>query len=237
MAKGMGVFSADIAISGDGLPLLDSGISLAIRGGLLMPRRTRSTQRASYFHVINRSARRLVLFTQPADYRAFLSILSQALEQHPVRLIAYSVMPDHWHLVMGQTDPATLSRCLHWVTSTHATRLNRQSASIGENPVYQGRFTVVEIPAVGDLVRVCRYVERNALQAGLVRQAQHWPWASLAERLQSSPCVPLVNAPFLSSRAWADYVNMTRSGDDASQDLPGRAAPLDDFADPPGRFA
>ena len=202
-----------------------------------MPRRARSTQRASYFHVINRSVRRLVLFTQPADYRAFLSILSQGLEQHPARLIAYSLMPNHWHLVMGQTDTATLSRCLHWVTSTHAIRLNRHRETVGEGPVYQGRFTSMEIPAVGDLVRVCRYVERNALQAGLVRQAQDWPWASLAERLQASQSVPLVNAPFLSSRAWADYVNTKRPGDDAAHNLLERVAPLDDFADAPSRFA
>ena len=199
-----------------------------------MPRRARSTQRNSYFHVINRSVRRLVLFTQPADYRAFLSILSQALEQHPVRLLAYSVMPNHWHLVMGQTDTETLSRCLHWVTSTHAIRFNRHGQ---EGPIYQGRLTSVQIPAVGDLVRVCRYVERNALQAGLVRQAQDWPWASLSERLQSSQCVPLVNAPFLSSRAWADYVNTPRPGDDAAQNLLGRVAPLDDVAEAPSRFA
>jgi putative transposase len=202
-----------------------------------MPRRARSTQRSSYFHVINRSVRRLVLFTQPADYRAFLSILSQALERHPVRLIAYSVMPNYWHLVMGQTDPATLSRCLHWVTSTHAIRLTQFRQPIGEDPVYQGRFTSVEIPAVGDLVRVCRYVERSALQACLVRQAQDWPWSSLSERLQSSQSVQLVNAPFLSTRAWADYVNTPRPGDDAAQNRLARVSPLDDFAEAPSRLA
>lgn len=202
-----------------------------------MPRRARSTQRTSYFHVINRSVRGLVLFTQPADYRAFLAILSQALERHPVQLIAYSLMPNHWHLVMGQTDTAILSRCLHWVTSTHAIQLNRFRQSASEGPVYQGRFTSVEIPAVGDLVRVCRQVERNALQAGLVRQAQDWPWASLSDRLQSSQCVPLINAPFLSTRSWADYVNTPRPGDDASQNLLARVDSLDDFADAPSRFA
>ncbi len=202
-----------------------------------MPRRARSTQRATYFHVINRSVRRLVLFTQPADYRAFLSILSQGVEQHPVRLIAYSLMPNHWHLVVGPTDTATLSRCLHWVTSTHAIRHNRHRHSVGEGPVYQGRFTSMEISAVGDLVRVCRYVERNALKARLVRRAQDWPWASLSERLHASQDVPLINAPFLCTRAWADYVNTTRPGDDASQNLLARVNPLDHFAESPSRFA
>lgn len=177
-----------------------------------MPRRAQSSQRASYFHVLNRNVRRPAFFTEPADYRAFLSILSEAVAQHPVRLIAYSLMPNHWHLVLGETDPLTLSRCLHWVSSTQ---------------VSQGRFTSMEIPAVGDLVRVSRYVEREALQAGLVRRAQDWPWCSLAERLQETPRVPLVNAPFLCSRAWTDYVNCARSGDSR----------LDHFAETPGRFA
>jgi putative transposase len=202
-----------------------------------MPRRARSTQQASYFHVINRSVRRLVLFTQPADYRAFLSILGEALNHHPVRLISYAVMPNHWHLAVGPTDTSRLSKCLHWVTSTHAVRLNRCRRTVGEGPVYQGRFTSMEIPAVGDLVRVCRYVERNALQAGLVRRAQDWPWSSLSDRLQTPQAVPLVNTPFLSSRAWVDYVNTTRLGDDAVPNLLEKVNPLDHFSESPSRLA
>ena len=81
-----------------------------------MPRRARSAQRASYFHVINRSVRRLVLFTQPADYRAFLSILNLAMEQYPVRLIAYSVMPDHW---LKRSVITLLAPCAAWWGAGH----------------------------------------------------------------------------------------------------------------------
>lgn len=202
-----------------------------------MPRRARSQQHANYFHVINRSARRLALFTQPADYRAFLAILREALQEHPVRLIAYTLMPNHWHLVVGPTDTTALSRCLHWVTATHAVRLNHSRQTVGQGPVYQGRFTSLEIPAVGDLVRVCRYVERNALQARLVRRAQDWPWASLSERLHALNDIDLVNTPFLSSRAWADYVNTPRPGDAATYQLLEPTDPLDHFAEAPSRFA
>ncbi len=202
-----------------------------------MPRRARSAQRSSYFHVINRSARRLVLFEHPADYRSFLAILGEGLAQHPVRLIAYSLMPNHWHLVMGPTDTNSLSRCLHWVTVTHAVRLQHLRHLVGEGPVYQGRFTSMEIPAVGDLMRVCRYVERNALQARLVRRAQDWPWGSLAERLAPSAALPMVTTPFLSSRAWVDYVNSARPGDDVAPVRLPPVSPLDDFAEAPGRLA
>jgi putative transposase len=183
----------------------------------MMPRRARSTLQANYFHVINRSARRLVLFEEPGDYRAFLTVLNEGLVRHPVRLIAYALMPNHWHLVMGPTDTASLSRCLHWVTATHAVRLQHHRHSVGQGPVYQGRFTSMELPAVGDLMRVCRYVERNARQAGLVRRAEDWPWCSLADRLQPVPELPVVTTAFLSSRAWVEYVNTTRPSDDVAE--------------------
>lgn len=202
-----------------------------------MPRRARTIQHASYFHVINRSVRKLVLFSQPADYRAFLSILNEALDAYAVRLVAYTVMPTYWHLVVGQTGTTMLSQCLHRVTSTHASHLNRLRKLEDESPVYQGRFAAVEIAAVGDLVRICRLVERSALQAGLVRRSQDWPWASLSERLQPVPSVQLVAAPFLSSRAWADYVNTSRPEDRAEEHALLTVTRLNDFPEMPGRFA
>lgn len=201
-----------------------------------MPRRACSKLRASYFHVINRSANGNVLFMQPADYRAFLSILSQGLKEHPTRLIAYAMMPNHWHLVLGPTDSEAVSRCVHWVTATHARRSHRVHHPYGDPPAYHGVFRSLEIPSAGHLMRVCRQVERAALQAGLVRRAQDWPWASLSERLRPAGDLAMVNAPFLSSRAWAEYVNGSHPEDVPSRPALPRLA-LHDFAEAPSRFA
>jgi putative transposase len=73
--------------------------------------------------------------------------------------------------------------------------------------VYQGRFHARPIESSAELVRVCRYVERNALRAGLVERAQDWPWGSLSERLRRHSHLPLTSTPFLTSRAWIDHVN------------------------------
>jgi len=124
-----------------------------------------------------------------------------------VRLVAYCVLPNHFHLVAGPTDPARLSRLMHWVCTTHARRWHSHRQSIGQGPVYQGRFKAVAIQGADELVRVCRYVERNALPAGLVRRAQDWPWCSLSDRLRRSTGLPLVTTPFLEHRGWIDYVN------------------------------
>jgi putative transposase len=172
-----------------------------------MARKLRSSVSGNYCHVINRAVGKATLFTRPRDYRAFLDILGEGLERHPVPLIAFCVLSNHWHLVLGPSGTPSLSRLLHWVTTTHAVRLHRHRGSVGEGHVYQGRFKAHLIEEAGGLVRVCRYVERNALTAGVVRRAQDWPWGSLAERRRPDPALPLSGAEFLGSDAWVHLVN------------------------------
>ncbi len=86
-------------------------------------------------------------------------------------------------------------------------------------------LTITPLPAVRDLVRTTRDVERLALTHGLARRAQDWPWGSLAGRLDGASPLPLVQAPFLESRAWSDYVNAAEAWDSV------------DVAQRPRRFA
>jgi putative transposase len=213
-----------------------------------MPRRPRYTSAPGFFHVINRSVRKTPLFRRPADYRAFLAVLDEGLRRHPVRLVAYCVLADHFHLVVGPTDPDRLSRLMHWVGATHARRWHSHRDSIGQGPVYQGRFKAVAVQEADELVRVCRDVERNALRAGLVRRAQDWPWCSLSDRLRPMGALPLVTTPFLEHQGWIDYVNAPTLAERLATLSPGSAepgerrrvpldeGPLDDQAEPPGGF-
>jgi putative transposase len=172
-----------------------------------MPRRPRTSPTDHYYHVLNRAAERVSLFARRREYRDFLEILKRGLAKHPIPLIAYCLMDNHWHLVLGPTGSKRLSDLLHWVTTTHAVRVRRQSKSVGVGPVYQSRFKSIPLVQASSLVRACRYVERNALTAGLVRRAQDWPWGSLADRLRPVPTMPLAGADFLGSRAWIELVN------------------------------
>jgi len=181
-----------------------------------MPRRRRSSEfdrePNHYYHVINRAVGKTPLFTRPREYREFLNILRLGLDRFPTPLLAFCVMSNHWHLVFGPTGTPSLSRLLHWVTTTHAVRLRLQRKTVGEGPVYQGRFKAHLIEEAGQLVRVCRYVERNALSAGLVRRAQDWPWGSLAERRRPDPTLPLAGGAFLASDTWVELVNAALTG-------------------------
>ena len=208
-----------------------------------MPRTRRSGLAAPYFHVAHRSVRRVPIFVRPTDYRAFLKVLEEGLNRYPVRLVAFCVLADHWDLVLRPDDTPGLMRFMQWVTATHAIRWQQFHQSRGQGSVYQGRYRSTPLDGPSSLIHVCRQVERNALRERLVQRAQDWPWCSLAERMQPSPSVPLISAPFLMSNAWIDYVNtaalreqleaisLIRSGrDDVAQD-PGVLAALPQCGD------
>jgi putative transposase len=68
--------------------------------------------------VLNRAVARLPLFDKPSDYDAFERVLREALQQVPIRLLCYCVMPNHWHLVLWPQSDHALSRFVGWLTLT-----------------------------------------------------------------------------------------------------------------------
>lgn len=172
-----------------------------------MPRIFRTLVAHGYYHVINRGNNRSDVFLSPADYRTFLRLIEQAQQRIPLRILAFCIMPNHFHLVVSQDGAKDVSRWMHWLLTTHVHRHHLKFGTSGR--VWQGRFKAFPIEQDGHLLTVMRYVERNALRSGLVARAEQWPWGSLACRghpfdgvLVSKPPIPLpsdwtarVNAP------------------------------------------
>lgn len=147
-----------------------------------MPRRKRVAIPGVIFHVVNRGSRKGRLFDTDADYLAFERLLRKTIDQFDVSVFAYSLMPNHWHLVASPPPGATLSRAMQWLTGTHARRWHLRRGTAGEGAVYQGRFKAIPIQTDWRFLWVCRYVERNACRAGLVELAEAWRWGSLWQR-------------------------------------------------------
>jgi putative transposase len=145
-----------------------------------MPRIFRTLVAHGYYHVINRGNNRSDVFLSPADYRAFLRLIEQAQERIPLRMLAFCIMPNHFHLVVSQDGAKDVSRWMHWLLTTHVHRHHLKYGTSGR--VWQGRFKAFPIEQDGHLLTVMRYVERNALRSGLVARAEKWPWGSLACR-------------------------------------------------------
>lgn len=144
-----------------------------------MGRAPRAAEAGLTHHALNRANARLTLFEDEADYDAFVRVLAEAVARNPVQLFAFCVMPGHFHLVLRPTEDGALSRCLRWLTLTHTQRWHARRHSAGTGHVYQGRFRSFPVQDDGHLRTVCRYVERDALRAGLVTRAEDWRWGSL----------------------------------------------------------
>jgi putative transposase len=144
-----------------------------------MPRRPRFATGGIAYHVLNRRVGRLPLFEKLGDYSAFEKVLSEVCERTNVRIAAYCLMPNHWHLLLWPRADGELSEVMRWITVTHTQRWHAHRRSAGSGPVYQGRFKSFPVQTDEHFLTVARYVERNAMRAGLVERAEHWQWSSL----------------------------------------------------------
>jgi putative transposase len=170
-----------------------------------MPRTGRAAVGGYGYHVVNRGNRRAEVFHGPDDYAAFAALLRQASAHAPMRVLAFCLMPKHFHAVLWPEGDGDLAAWMHWLLTTHAVRYNRRYGLKGH--VWQGRFSAFPIEQDEHLLTVLRYVERNPLRANLVASARDWLWSSLAERL-SPPLLPLLHpGPVPLPADWAEHVD------------------------------
>ena len=92
------------------------------------------------YHALNRANFRSRLFQRDAHYQDFLDIVEESLRLVPMRMLAYCLMPNHWHLVLHPREDGDLSRFLQLVTLTHTQRYHARTRTVGYGHVYQGRY-------------------------------------------------------------------------------------------------
>lgn len=160
--------------------------------------------------VINRGNDRREVFLKDGDYRAFLKAMGHACIEIPMPVLAYCLMPNHFHMVLLPKEDGDLSRWMHWVQNTHVRRYHQHYHRSGH--IWQGRFKAFPIESDEHLLTVLRYVERNPVRAQLVKRAEQWLWSSarywtepgkIAEDRPSYLEVGPVKRP----RDWLSWVN------------------------------
>ena len=165
------------------------------------------------YHVLNRANAKMTIFEKDADYEAFLRIMQEAVERVDMRVLAYCLMPNHWHLILWPREDGDLSKFTGWLTLTHTQRWHAHRHSTGSGHVYQGRFKSFPVQEDEHFLNVCRYVERNALRARLVRRAENWRWGSLHRWKSGTAEEKRLLSPWPLQRrgGWLDYVNTPQS--------------------------
>ena len=177
-----------------------------------MPRIPRAQQAGFVYHVINRGNGRATIFHKAQDYQAFLSILALAKARHPVKMFAFSLMPNHFHFLIEASHHQSLSRFMQWLLTSHVRRYHKDYGSSGH--VWQGRFKSFPVQRDEHLLMVLRYVLQNPVRSGLaaswmigldqVAVGMSWPipvlwksrqigWAHVDELLSASQWLQFVS--------------------------------------------
>ncbi len=147
-----------------------------------MARKPRIDLGGYIYHVINRSNGRVKIFHTDKDYQDFEVLLKEIKGTYDMRILAYALMPNHWHLVLYPKKDKDMSTSLQWLTTTHAVRQRTKKKTIGYGHFYQGRYKSFVIEADRHLLSVLKYVERNPVRARLVKKVEDWKWGSAFHR-------------------------------------------------------
>jgi len=142
-----------------------------------MPRLPRTVFANVPHHITQRGNRREDIFFTDEDRELYLTWLQSYCEEHRVEILAYCLMTNHIHLVAVPATESGLQHVLKPLHMRYAQRFNRQRGLKGH--VWQGRYFSAPLDETY-LWATLRYVERNPVRAGLVKNAECYRWSSAA---------------------------------------------------------
>ncbi len=134
-------------------------------------------------HVISRGNGGKEIFLVDQDWIRFLDILKRAKDRCGFRLFTYSLMPNHFHLLV-QAGQVPLSTVVQRVLTSYACYFNRRSGSKGH--LFQSRYKALPCQSARYLFELIHYISRNPVKAGLCSNPDEWEWSGHQEIIESA---------------------------------------------------
>ena len=143
-----------------------------------MPRRV-PFQANSYYHVYNRGLNKKTIFYSDADYQRFLRNMEKYLEKFAIDLIAYCLLPNHFHLIIkNHKEGFDLSQYLALLSVSYV-RYFKKRYEVEEKGLqfFEQRFHAKELVDEEYLATAIHYVTHNAHKRALISSREVWPEA------------------------------------------------------------
>lgn len=140
-----------------------------------MSRPLRIEYPGAWYHVMNRGRRSEKIFHDRHDYQVFVDLLKESAEIWNVRIAAYVLMPNHYHILVNTPD-ANISRCMRHINGVYTQRFNRKHRCDGQ--LFRGRYKSILVGGDSYLLQLVRYIHRNPIKAGIVGNLDDYPWSS-----------------------------------------------------------
>jgi putative transposase len=182
-----------------------------------MPRRAIELRAGEYYHLYNRGHNRERIFFERENSLFFLRQMHQHLA--PVLdVVAYCIMPTHYHLLVGlkQTSEVSrpqgaseVSRAMMRFSVSYTKAMNKRYDRVGS--LFQGAFQAKHVGNDSYLMHLSRYIHLNPVITGLVEKAEDWEFSSYREyvglRNGTLPKPEIVLSQFSSPEAYREFVD------------------------------
>ena len=162
-----------------------------------MPRRGNVFERGGYYHIYNRGASRGRLFFEPENYAYCLRLLERYHQRYGIAVIAYCLMPNHYHLLARQDADIPLSKLINVWFNAYVQAVNRQQVRSGT--LFEGRFRYVLVGDPTYMDHLCRYIHLNPVKDGIVTRPEDWPHSSHLDWL-TRPAGTLIDLAYVRER-------------------------------------
>lgn len=158
-----------------------------------MPRRDRPFQAGKVYHLYNRGNNRDPIFFGRENYLHFLRLIRRYLIEETLDVLAYCLMPNHYHLLVhSRTDQ--VSSAMQKLSIAYTKAINKRYHRVG--CLFQGQFQAIAVETDAYLLNLVRYIHLNPVKDRLVQQPQDWEFSSYLEyaglRAGTLPQVELV---------------------------------------------
>ena len=132
-----------------------------------------------YYHIYNRGVGKALIFFNPGNYEYCLRLVKRYYRQYGAAIIAYCLMPNHYHFLLRQETEQALSKFVNVLFNAYVQAVNRQQGRKGT--LFEGRFRHVWVDREEYLAHLCRYIHLNPVRAKLVTRVQDWPYSNYLE--------------------------------------------------------
>jgi putative transposase len=141
-----------------------------------MPKKRRVLIPGLSLHVIHRGNNREPTFQDDRDCEWFQAILRRTVARCEIRLHAYALMSNHYHLLVTPTNAAAFPHAMKALAIRYVGYYNRKYHRSGN--LWGGRYRAFHIEDERYWLTCLRYIEQNPVRAGLVRSPEEYQWSS-----------------------------------------------------------
>jgi REP element-mobilizing transposase RayT len=180
-----------------------------------MPVRKTTFVRDGYYHIYNRGANRQNIFYESENYLFLLKRLKKYALKFHIMVIAYCLMPNHYHFLLRQDGENSISLMIQHLFNSYSKAFNKKYHKTGT--LFEDRFKSIHIDDESYLLHLCRYIHRNPVDAEtpLCKLPDDWPFSNyldwIGKRNGELICAEFIDSVFVCGREYEKFVHDYRN--------------------------